>query len=203
MMSTLGAMDASEATQKLTAVLNGYKLEAEDAITVVDKLVNADLIAATSTEELATAFQYSAAFAGTAGVSIDKMIAMLTTASETTRLSGETIGQAFKSIFSRLQNVKAGKNVDDEGESINDSEKTLKRYNITLRESATEFRNMEDVLDEVGRRWKEFDSVEQAQIATAISGKVYARTHGNMWETSNMVSGIALNRWRSKQLGCR
>ena len=174
--------------------MNGYKLEAEDAITVVDKLVNADLIAATSTEELATAFQYLAAFANTAGVSIDKMIAMLTTASETTRLSGETIGQAFKSIFSRLQNVKAGKNVDDEGESINDTEKTLKKYNITLRESSTEFRNMEDVLDEVGRRWQEFDSVEKAQIATAISGKVYARTYGNIWETSNMVSGIALNR---------
>ena len=119
---------------------------------------------------------------------------MLTTASETTRLSGETVGQAFKSIFSRLQNVKAGKNVDDEGESINDSEKTLKKYNITLRESSTEFRNMEDVLDEVGRRWQEFDSVEKAQIATAISGKVYARTYGNIWETNNMVSRIALNR---------
>ena len=57
----------------------------------------------------------------------------------------------------------------------------MKGYNITLRESATGFRNMEDVLDEVGRRWKEFDSVEQAQIATAISGKVYARTYGNIW----------------------
>ena len=150
--------------------MNSYKLEAEDAITVVDKLVNADLIAATSTEELATAFQYSASFASAAGVSFDKMVGMLTTASETTRLSAETVGQAFKSMFSRLQNVKAGKSIDDQGEAINDSEKVLKRYNITLRDSATEFRNLEDVLDDVGRRWNEFDTVEQAQIATAIAG---------------------------------
>lgn len=35
--------------------LNGYKLGADDAMNVVDKLVNIDLIAATSSEELATA----------------------------------------------------------------------------------------------------------------------------------------------------
>ena len=106
---------------------------------------------------------------------------MLTTASETTRLSAETVGQAFKSMFSRLQNVKAGKSIDDEGEAINDSEKVLKRYNITLRDSATEFRNLEDVLDDVGRRWNEFDTVEKAQIATAIAGKMYTRTYRNIW----------------------
>ena len=194
MMATLGAMESSEATQKLTAILNSYKLEADDAAEVVDKLVNADLIAATSTEELATAFQYSASFASAAGVSFDKMVGMLTTASETTRLSAETVGQAFKSMFSRLQNVKAGKSIDDEGEAINDSEKVLKRYNIALRDSATEFRNLEDVLDDVGRRWNEFDTVEQAQIATAIAGKMYARTYRNIWKITLVIFRIMLIR---------
>ena len=58
MLSKLGMMEASEATEKLTATLNGYKFEAEDATEVVDKLVNIDLIAATSSEELATAILY-------------------------------------------------------------------------------------------------------------------------------------------------
>ena len=43
MLSKLGMMEASEATEKLTATLNGYKFEAEDATEVVDKLVNVDL----------------------------------------------------------------------------------------------------------------------------------------------------------------
>lgn len=55
MLSKLGMMDSTDATEKLTAALNGYKLSADDAIGVVDKLVNIDLIAATSSEELATA----------------------------------------------------------------------------------------------------------------------------------------------------
>lgn len=58
MLSKLGAIEASDATEKLTAVMNGYKLSVEDASNVVDKLVGIDLIAATSTEELATALQY-------------------------------------------------------------------------------------------------------------------------------------------------
>lgn len=118
MLSKLGAIEASEATEKLTAVMNGYKKSTEEAIEVVDKLVNIDLIAATSTEELATSLQYVSSFANMAEVSLDKMIGLIAVGSETTRLSAETIGQGWKSIFSRLENVKAGKSIDDMGESI-------------------------------------------------------------------------------------
>ena len=169
-LAKLGAMEASDASEKLTAILNSYKMEVEDVTSVVDKLVKVDLIAATSTEELATSLQYSASFAANAGVSFDKMIGLIATASETTRLSAETIGQAFKSIFSRMQNVKAGANVDDMGESLNNTEKVLRKYGIELRDTADEFRNIEEVIDEVGAKWEQFTSVQQAQIATAMAG---------------------------------
>lgn len=85
----------------------------------------------------------------------------------------ETVGQGFRSIFSRLQNVKAGKEVDDMGESINDVEKVLSRFDIKLRDTSGEFRDIEDVIDEVADKWENFSSVEQAQIATAVAGKVW------------------------------
>lgn len=169
-MATIGAMEASDATTKLTAILNSYKLGAEDAMGVVDKLTDADLHAATSTAELATAFQYTASLAETSGVSLDKMVGMLTVSSETTRLSAETIGQSFKSMFSRLENIKVGKSIDEEGEAINDSEEVLRNYGIALRDGVEEFRSMEDVLDELGAKWNTLTSVEQAQIATAVAG---------------------------------
>ena len=62
--------------------------------------------------------QRTASFAESAGVSIDKMLALITTTSETTRLSAETIGNGFKSILSRMQSVASGKAVDDAGESL-------------------------------------------------------------------------------------
>lgn len=48
MLSKLGALESAEATDYLTAILNGYKLEAKDASRVVDQLISVDNVAATS-----------------------------------------------------------------------------------------------------------------------------------------------------------
>lgn len=89
MLATVGAMDAAEASESLTAIMNSYKLEVSDVMGVVDKLTELDLEAATSAEELAVALQRVAAFSSTAGVSMDKMLGILTTVSSTTRLSAK------------------------------------------------------------------------------------------------------------------
>lgn len=57
------------------------------------------------------------------------------------------------------------------GESISDVETVLNKFDIKLRSTAGEFRNIESVIDEVASRWKDFTSVEQAQIATAMAGE--------------------------------
>lgn len=67
---------------------------------------------------MATSLQYVSSQANLANVSLDKMIGLIATTSETTRLSAETIGNAWKSILSRMQNVKLGKFIDDDGEAI-------------------------------------------------------------------------------------
>ena len=48
MLSKLGALDSAQATEYLTAILNGFNMKGEDAVKVVDKLVAIDNIAATS-----------------------------------------------------------------------------------------------------------------------------------------------------------
>lgn len=114
--------------------------------------------------------QYVASQSSSAGISFDKMIGLIAVGSETTRLSAETIGNTWKSVLARMEQVKAGAKIDEEGEAINNVEKVLNKFGIQLRSSNSEFRNMEDVLDEVGNKWSTFDSVAQAQIATAIAG---------------------------------
>lgn len=52
---------------------------------------NKTLIAATSSQELATSLQYVSSMASNAGMEIDQMIGILAVGSETTRLSAETI----------------------------------------------------------------------------------------------------------------
>lgn len=171
-LSKVGAIESAEATELLTSSLNGYKLEAQDAMSVVDKISSIDLAAATSSYELATALARTANSANDAGVSFDKLLAMIGTVSSVTRKSASTIGESFKTIFARMGNVAAGKDTDDMGEPLNDVEKTLNKMDIALRTSEGEWRNFETVLDEVAEKWKDFNSTEQSQVATAIAGKL-------------------------------
>lgn len=179
-LSKVGAIESSEATSLLTSTLNGYKMTAEESMGVVDKISAIDMAAATSSEELMVALSRTANSASDAGVSFDKLLSMIATVSSVTRKSASTIGESFKTIFSRMSNVAAGKDIDDAGESLNDVETTLNKMNISLRDSQYEWRSFEEVLDEVASKWDSFNNTQQSQIATAIAGRRMlpcARTH--------------------------
>ena len=148
-MSKVGAIDAGSATEYLTSTLNGYKMSAQDAMSVVDKMSAVDLAAATSVEELALALQKTANMARTTGVELDEIIGMIATVSEVTRQAPEIIGTSFKTLFSRMTQVAAGKEIDDAGETLNDVEITLNRAGIALRSSKNDWRDMYDVLNDV------------------------------------------------------
>lgn len=105
-----------------------------------------------------------------AGISLDEMIGMITIVSSTTRRSAESIGQSFKTIFSRLQNVAAGKELDEAGEKLNDVEKSLNRVGIATRDSLNEWRDASEIFEEVGSRWNEFTDTQRSQITTALGG---------------------------------
>ena len=90
-LSKVGAMESAEATELLTSSLNGYKLEAKDAMSVVDKISAIDLAAATSSYELATALARTANVANDSEVSFNKLLAMIGTVSSVTRRSASTI----------------------------------------------------------------------------------------------------------------
>lgn len=169
-MSKVGAIEQAEATELLTSTMNGYKMSVEEAMHVVDALSAVDLAAATSVEEIAKAMQKTQNIARTAGVSFEKLVGWIAQVSETTRQAPELIGTSFKSLFSRLENVAAGKDVDEYGESLNDSEKVLKRYGITMRNAEGDFRNMGDVIDEIAQKWDTLQKKEQDQISTAVAG---------------------------------
>lgn len=195
-LSKVGAIESSEATSLLTSTLNGFKLEAQDAMTVVDKISAIDMAAATSSEELMTALSRTANSADDAGISFDKLLAMIGTVSSVTRKSASTIGESFKTIFSRMSNVAAGKDIDEEGESLNDVEESLGKVGIALRDSQDEWRNFEDVLDEVAQKWDSFTSTQQSQVATAIAGtrqQENFRALMNNWDQVNEMMGVAEN----------
>ena len=177
-LAKVGQIDAADATKYLTSAMNGFKTETSDVIGIVDKLTGVDLESATSAGGLAEAMSKCANSADVAGVSMDSLIGYIATVAEVTQKSDSVVGESFKSILARMGKIKLNNWIDEDGKDIsgeiNDVEKTLAQFDIKLRNSATEFRNFEDVIYDVGMAWDKFSSVDQNAIANAFGG-VYQR----------------------------
>lgn len=176
-LSKVGQLDSADAAKYLTSSIKGYKLEAEDAISVIDKLSAVDIESATSVDGLAEAMARVSSNSSMLGVSMDKLLGYLAVVGETTQKSMSSVGNSFQSIFNRMANIKLSKldivNEDGTTESLSNVETVLNGLGIKLREGAHEFRDFSAVLDEVASKWSEYSTVQQSAIAQAFAGSYH------------------------------
>lgn len=170
-LSKLGKIESADASEYLTASLNGYKKSASEAIDIVDKLTAVDMESASDAGGLAVSLSKTASAANMAEVSFDRLVGMIAAVKEVTQDGDEAVGNMFKSTFSRMNQIKAGKFIDAEtGESLNDVEKVLNKVGIAMRDANGEFISSEKIMDAVGSKWEEFDSTTKRAVATAMAG---------------------------------
>ena len=206
-LSKVAMMNSEDATKRLTSALNGYKLEAQDASEVVDKLAALDSRAAVTAEDLAIAMSQTASSANIGGVSMNRLLGYITAVQETTQRSAETIGQSFKTIFARIGNIKLGNFLSDDGEDLSDVESVLKNYGVALRNAEGDFRNFGDVLDDVYDKWEQFGAIDKRAVAQAFAGTrqqenflVLMENYGKALEYAGVAadsSGTALQKFAS------
>lgn len=208
-LSKVGAMDSATATENLTSAMKGYGLAVEDVAGIVDKLTAIDLQAAVTSSDLAVAMSRTAASANIAGVSMDRLLGYLAAVQETTQKTGEVVGESLKTMFARMNNVKLGNFIDDDGESINDTEKIIHQFGIELRDVNGEFRSTMDVLDELYVKWDSFTALEKSAIAVATAGTrqrenflVLMENYGKALEYSEVAAnsaGTAMQKFEAYQ----
>lgn len=170
-LSKIGMIDAADAAEDLTAILNSYRLEAQSALEVVSKLSAVDLESASDAGGLAESMSRTATSASQAGVSIDELIGMLATLKDVTQASDEELGNAIKSIVSRYSQIKANKFIDYEtGEDLSNVETVLGKIGIKIRDGLTDFRDLSDVLSELAAKYDKLNDVERNAVNTAMFG---------------------------------
>lgn len=170
-LATISGMDFTTATNQMTAALNGFNLEGEQANEVADIFANLAAKAAVDVSELSEALTKTASIAKSAGMSIDTTSAFLTKMIETTREAPENIGTAMKTIVARMQELKnSPTTLLEDGVDANKVEKALKEADVALRDSTGQFRNLDDVLLDLGSKWEGLDRNTQRYIATIIAG---------------------------------
>lgn len=189
-------MSSEDASEVLTATLNGFQLNADQASKVNDILTSIDLESASDAGGIGSALTKVASQANNAGVSLEKTAAMIATVKDVTQASDETIGNAMKSILARMNNIKAGKFVDDNGEALNDVEKVLNKIGISMRDNNDQFLDSETILDTVADKWETFDKKTQKAVSTALGGTYQANSITAMldnWDKVERLTEVAYN----------
>lgn len=196
-LSKLGFQDMDTSASQLVTIGNAYEHTADEMSAVVDKFAKLDTSANVTAGKLAEGVAKSAQNAKLAGFSIDQLSASIAGLKDTTGNTESQIANSLNMIFSRLQNVKLGKFIiesedgtEDITQAINDTEKLLNTFNIKLRDSKNEFRDIGELFTELSDNWDKFNSVQQSAIATTIAGARQRNTFIALIENWNKIQEL-------------
>lgn len=171
MGAKISGQDTETVTQQLIAIKNAFNMSGDEIQRVVDIISRLDNVSATSFAEISEAIKRTAYSAQQAGTPFEKLSAYITTISEKTRKPAEEVGNSLRTIYARYSNIKLG-NLDDEGKSINDTEKAMARVGIAIRDGQNKFRDFDSVLTEFMQKFKagQISQVDYLQAIQALAG---------------------------------
>lgn len=156
-------------SEYLTAIWNNFAKGSKNLEYFADVIVALGAATASSSQEIATGLNKFAATAETVGLSYEYATAALATVTATTRQSADVVGTAFKTLFSRIQDLELGKTLDD-GTTLGKYSKALDAVGVAIKDSNGELRDMDRILDDIGGKWDTLNKDEQVALAQAVGG---------------------------------
>lgn len=191
--SNITGADVSSMADQLTAVWNGFQVQGEKTNEVVSKLAAIADSSASNMSELATAMSKSASIANNMGVDIDQLGAQISTIIATTRQAPQTVGNALKTIYARINDIKAG--TDDAEISLGNYTSKMAQLGINVLDQNNQLRDTGQVMQEIGGRWGTMTRQQQVYLAQTMAGQ---RQMNNLialfdhWDTYTKQLNISL-----------
>ena len=168
MANVLGA-NAEEVSDYMTAIWNNFDDGSKSIEYYADVITKLGAATASSAEEISTGLEKFSAIAKTTGLSYEYATAALTTVTAKTRQSAEVVGTAFKTLFARIQDLELGNTLDD-GTTLGKYSEALYKVGINIKDSNGEMKKMDDILDEMGKKWATLGDAEKAALAQTVAG---------------------------------
>lgn len=124
-LTRLTGLDAAKSVDGLTASVNAFSKAGLSTTQILNKLAAVDQAFAVSSADLIEGFNRSAAVAQNAGVTFDELAGIITTLQQETSRGGAVIGNALKTIFTRLQDTSTLNQLKGLGVAVQDLEGNL------------------------------------------------------------------------------
>ena len=168
-MANVARESAETVSDQMTAVWNNFYDGSKSLEYYADVMTALGAATASSTAEISEGLNKFAAVADTVGLSYEYATAALTTVTATTRQSADIVGNAFKTLFARIQSLKLGETLED-GTDLNKYSEALATVGINIKNQAGEIKDMNIILDEMGAKWKTLAKDQQLALAQTVGG---------------------------------
>ena len=168
-MANVAGTTAQTVSDQMTAVWNNFYDGGKSLEYYSDVMVALGAATASSTDEISEGVNKFAAAAKTVGLSYEYATAALATITAKTRESADVVGNALKTIFSRLQGLNLGETLDD-GTTLNKYSKALDAVGISIKTTDGQLKDMDTILDEMGAKWQTLGKDQQMALAQTVAG---------------------------------
>ena len=173
-----GIDDISMATESLVSTIKAFGIEAENALSIVDKFNEVGNRFAISSDGIGTALQKSASALAAANNSLEESIALVTGMNAVIQ-NPEVVGTALKTVSMYLRAAKteaeeAGEATDGMANSVSELRAkllTLTNNKVDIMLDDKSFKSTYQIMKELSEVWNELSDIDAANILELIGGK--------------------------------
>lgn len=170
------------ATSSIISTMKAFNIEAEDAMTIVDKFNEVGNNFAISSGGIGEAMARSASAMASANNTIDESIALIVAANNVIQ-DPDVVGNMWKTVSMRIRGAKteleeAGLETEYMAESTASLRKQIKALTNTdglggfdIMEDEDTFKSTYDIILGISKVWKEMSDIDQAALLELLAGK--------------------------------
>ena len=170
-------INIDQANEYLISTLRGFKLEAKDAMDIIDSINEVANNEPISSAGIGEALQRSAAAFNVANTSLQESIALVTSTNSVLQ-SPEKVGSMWTTVSARIRGAKteledAGLETDGMVESTSKLQSLIKGmtgFDI-LEDDQKTFKSIYDIIIGIGEEFQNLSGVDQAALLEALAGK--------------------------------
>lgn len=168
-MANVLGMSAEEVSSHMTAIWNNFDSGSHSLEYFGDVITALGATTAASASEIAEGLEKFASIGETVGLSYEYATSALAAVVANTRQSADSVGTAFKTIFSRLQGLKLGETLED-GVDLNKYSQVLDTIGVKVLDASGEMRKLDNILDDLAVKWDSLTSAQQTAVAQTVAG---------------------------------
>lgn len=168
-MANATGESTSKIADQMTAVWNNFADGSRELSYYADVMTALGAATASSTDEISEGINKFAATSKTVGLSYEYATAALATVTARTRESADVVGNAFKTLFARIQGLNQGDTLDD-GTTLNKYSAALDKVGVNIKTTSGDLKGMDQILDELGPKWQTLANDQKMALAQTVAG---------------------------------